>query len=120
MGIRVDILETAQWRAGEDKTHRITVVDGDGDPVDISAFTLFYDLKHNEKDRIAAAIVTVTPTTDSDPDSGGTNDRALCVIADTDTDDLDGWYWYVLRRTDAGSEGMLAEGRVPIFAVGMN
>ena len=117
MGKRVDILESKHWKAGEDKTHRITVVDDQGASVDMGAFTLAYDLKHDIKDRIAAAIVTVVPTTDSV--GSGTNNRALCALADTDTDGLDGWYWYVLRRTDNGSEGMLAFGKVPIFDVGM-
>ena len=120
MGKRVDIPNSDEWRSGEDKIHRITVVDGAGASVNMGGWSLLYELKTNLTDLAAAALATYTAGSGiAVENNNGTDDRAVTTIPDTDTDTIDGKVWYTLTRTDDGDEGMLAYGLVDIRPMGL-
>ena len=78
---------------GDDEDFDFTFVDGNGDPIDITGWTLFLTIKtaiDNETDD-SGAVVTKTVTTHTNPTQGETT----VSILDTDTNELNaGDYYY--------------------------
>lgn len=94
--------------AGDDRTFRWTVFDSDDPatqtPVDITGYTIDFELKLNESDTVAL-IAKVGVLTDP------TNGIVDVVLSDTETETLaEATYVYALRRSNAGLERLLAFG----------
>ena len=111
MAIEANVTASDQVFIGEDKSLTVTVYQADGKTLqDITGWTLSWMLKAALTDLDAQALITKTTSsgiTLVTPTSG------VCVVtlADTDTDGLDpGTYVHELKRTTAGSEGVLAYG----------
>jgi hypothetical protein len=93
--------------------------------VNISGWTISYQIKRHESDADAAALLVKTTTLggiaiagtfNTDPDVN--SQRATVTIADTDTDAIaPGLAFYELKRTDAGFETRLAFGDVDLIQV---
>lgn len=121
MAKRTNITASFFWFAGEDKVIRIPIVDEDDSALNVSSFALTFELKLMLDTVIGSALISKTTgagdiTFDSD---AGTNDRVLIAIDDDDTEGLTGTYSGVLRRTDAGSEGVLWIGSCVIQSIGL-
>ena len=121
MAKRTDITAAEMWYAGEDKVIRIPIVDENNAALNVSSFTLTFELKDAIDTAIASAKISkTTGAGEITFDNGaGTNDRVLIAINDDDTEGLNGKFQGVLRRTDAGSEGVLWVGSVIIQSVGL-
>jgi len=106
------IEEADGFFVGEDKSIVITVYQSDKKtPQDITSWALSWMLKSQLSDVDGSALLTKTTVSGialTTPGSG------ICTItvADTDTDALTpGRLYHELKRTDAGSETVLAHGR---------
>ncbi len=106
MGIEANILESVNWFIGEDKTINIDVNQSDGTTAQaMTGWTLAWELKATAN---GAVEITKTP---SIGDGDGTDDRAAIAILGADTEALrPGTYYHQLRRSDTGSEVVLAFG----------
>ncbi len=110
---------------GEDKQIRFPVYDDDADPVvplDVSGFSMIWVLRKSDTASDPALLskttgsgITITGTFNADPLIN--TQRVVVALADTDTAGNDGSvlippkkYRYSLKRTDAGSETILAFG----------
>jgi hypothetical protein len=105
-----------EWFIGADHQFEFgPMLDGDGAPVNIAAWTMSWMLKRKLSDLDAAALLTKVPTiTGSYSATVASNtQRAVVTIADTDTDAFVARdnYQHELKRTDAGSEQVLAYGK---------
>lgn len=106
------IAESQHWFIGEDRTFVYAVTDSAGAAQNMTGWSLTWELL----DRRGGTVVLTKSTSGSGITLGngaGTNDYATVTIADTDTEALTGGpgtYHTVLRRTDAGSEVVLAFG----------
>ena len=110
--IQADITLEERLFIGEDRTINIDVNEADGHtPQTMTGFALTWELKDS-----ITGTVRVTKTVGSGITIGngdGTDDRAAIALADTDTEGLTaGTLFHHLRRTDAGSELVLAFGNV--------
>ncbi len=104
MSRRSDIKTTDYWFKGEDKVFQFTIQDSAGAAVDITGWTLSW--------AIATARGTAPALTVAGAITDAANGVCTVTIADTDTDGLTAQtYEYDLKRTDAGSEAILAHGR---------
>lgn len=104
-----------EWFIGTDHQFEFgPVVDGDGVAIDVSTWTLSWMMKRRLNDPDLSAILTKTPTVTGthNPDPALSTQRVVVSIADTDTDPLVARvdYRHELKRTDAGSEAVLAYG----------
>lgn len=111
------ITDAHGWHIGEDRRLVIHVKNSAGVPVDVSGFALSWMLKRYVTDLDAAALltkttaggsppVTIAGTYNADPDVN--EQRVYVAIADIDTDGMRPFvYKHELKRTDAGSEGLL-------------
>lgn len=119
--VRSDIGKNDRWIIGEDKPHQMDVVNGSGTPVDVSSYSLSYELKASKS--ATTALLTVTESGMTISDGVGTNDRITFTVADTDLEGVtgiaQGWYWQQLRRTDPGNEGVMLEGQVYLHDRGL-
>lgn len=95
---------------GEDKVFQYTIYQSDGvTPQDITGWTLSWTLAASSS---GAALITVAGVITNA--AGGV---LTVTVPDTPsgTDALsDGMYWHELKRTDAGSETVLAWGTIPV------
>ena len=114
MSKRVDIPATELWHPGEDKSHVIAVTDENGAAQVMTGWAMKYSLRRT----IFAD--TLSPFTDKTVGSGivlsnglGTNSIATITINASDTSGMTGNVFYVLERTDSGSEGFFGEGIIP-------
>ncbi len=108
MSVESDIHAADAWFIGEDKILRFAVVDANAAAVNITGWELGWVLRESaaDSDSLASKSVGAGITITDGP--GG-----ICEVAitDADTDNLDpGTYVYALRRTDEGSEQVLAYG----------
>lgn len=113
MATQTDIAASEHWFLGEDKTLQFTVVDSVGAAQNITGWALEWVLRRGEGLTALLTKTTGAGITLTTPASG------ICTvtIADTDTDDFEpGGYWHTLRRTDAGTETVLAFGNVVLNA----
>jgi hypothetical protein len=103
MARRQNIGQSEDWFIGEDKTLPFEVYDGsaaDGDRVVLTRTT-------------GGSTITITGSFNADPDTN--TQRVNVLVEDTDTDNMQpGRYYYVLRRTDAGNETVLAYGDIDL------
>ena len=113
MGIRSDIVRTAYWLAGEDKTITFEVTEADGvTRQDMNGWGLEFALTVNEDSsdvlvtKVSGAGIFVWSSV-----GDSVFDRATVTVASADTSDLTpGSYWYVFSRTDFGNRDALALG----------
>lgn len=116
MSITQNITADDRFFAGEDKSLRYFVVDSAGAAQDMTGWALEWVLRRSA----AHPTATLTKTTGAAQiviDNGnGTSDMATVSITDDDTLNLvAGQYVYALRRTDAGSEQVLAFGTLELL-----
>ncbi len=78
---------------GDTTIRTITFTDGDGDPIDITGWTVFFTVKSCIDDTDSAAVLKKTITIHSNPTAGIT---MLNISAD-DVNELDGSYWYDIQ-----------------------
>lgn len=118
MPIETAITASDHWIRGTDQDFAVTAVESDGtSPLTMTGWTLAFEILDDESSPVI--LVTSTPVLSS---SGtGTNNVATASIADTDSEGLigDTTYWWRLRRTDAGSERVLAFGTAYLRASGL-
>ena len=85
-------------------------------PVNMAGYTLTFELTERRSPQVlitktVGSGIAIGNSPAAPAGNGGTNARATVTIDDTDTDDLrPGTYSYVLRRTNAGLEKVLAYG----------
>lgn len=105
------VTEAQHWFIGEDRSLRYDVTSDGTTPQTMTGWALTWELLDRR-----GGTVLITKTTVSGITIGtgsGTDDRATVAVSDTDTEALTGGagtYHTVLRRTDAGSEVVLAFG----------
>lgn len=101
---------------GEDETLQFTITDASDVPVNVTGFAMEWTLRLKDatttaslQKTTAAGGITITGTYNA---SAALNtQRVNVIIADTDTDLLAARsYRYALKRTDSGSESVLAFG----------
>lgn len=112
-----DITAADKWYAGEDKTLRFTIYTDDTEATceDVSGFTLSWKLTTKPG---ATALLTKTGTVSGtfNATPASNTQRVTVSIADTDTDALTATtYYHELKRTDAGNEAVLAQGRATLL-----
>jgi hypothetical protein len=122
MARRQDIGQSADWFIGEDKTLPFEVYDGGAEStiINVTGWAIEFKMRLPiEGDRIAltrttgASTITITGTFNATPSVN--TQRVNVLVEDTDTDHLHpGRYYYVLRRTDAGNETVLAYGDIDL------
>ncbi len=100
------------WFIGEDKTMQFAVSDSNGDPQNMTGWALEWVIRRAPESSSTLITTKTTGAGDITLSNGlGTNDYALVTIADADTVGLaPATYHYTLRRTDDGSEQVLAYG----------
>jgi hypothetical protein len=110
--IPFDIDDRDDFFIGEDKVLPITIYQANKKSLqNITAWTLSWMLKSSLDDADNLALLTKT-TTSGITMTAPTSGVCTVTIADTDTDALQpGKYWHELKRTDAGSEVVLCQGR---------
>ena len=81
---------------GDTITLPISFVDGDGNAIDISGWTLFFTLKNAIDDTDDSAVLKVDVSGHVDAINGLTK----IVLPDSDTDDLAGEYYYDIQYKD--------------------
>lgn len=96
---------------GEDKILRLHVKDSDGVPVDIAGWAVLFNVR--ESDRASTDVLSkaapISGTYNADPDVN--TQRAIVTLTDTETAALSAKrYRYSFKRTDDGSETILAFG----------
>lgn len=115
MAIEQNVTADDHWFAGEDKQFQFNVVDSAGNTQVMTGWTLEWVLRRTA----ASATATLTKTTSNGiaiSNGAGTNDRATVTLTDDDTVNLvTGQYEYALRRTDAGTEQVLAYGTAQLL-----
>jgi hypothetical protein len=118
--------ETAtSYRLGTDHSFPFHIKnEGETVSIDITGYALSFMVKVHPSDPDLSALLTKTTVSgiviagvfNATPASN--LQLATVTIADTDTDALNpGLYTYELKRTDAGSETVLAYGRIEFIAV---
>lgn len=113
MSKTVNVTITDGWFLGEDKDLVIDVVDVNGDPQNMTGWTLDWVLR-----RATGSADTVLQASDAEvtitiSNGDGTNDRATIAVARAGTSGLaPGTYAHALRRTDTNSDTVLAAGTV--------
>lgn len=108
----------AELFLGTDYEYPFTILNAAEDTaINISGWTLSWMVKRKKSDADANKLlekttgsgITISGTFNADPDVN--TQKATVSVADTDTDTLPaGLVYYELKRTDAGSETVLAYG----------
>lgn len=127
MSIQADISAAARWHLGEDKKLLVTVY-SDADQqtcVDVSAFTLSWKLSETMG---GTALITKTSSSGIVVSGAFNADPLLNTqVVEISVDDVDTQpdtgpalaartYHHELKRTDAGVEAILCQGRVTLLA----
>lgn len=106
-----------KFYVGEDKTLRFTIYTDDTETTcqDVTGFTISWKLASRPG---ATALLTksgvVSGTFNASPSVN--TQRVTVSVADTDTDGLTATtYYHELKRTDAGNEAVLAQGRLQLL-----
>ena len=109
------IAESHHWMIGEDRTIRIDVLQSDDvTPQAMTGWALTWELLDKRGGTVLLSKTTAAGgITIGNGDA--TDDRATIPVADTDLEAVaslavPGTFFHVLRRTDAGSEAVLAFG----------
>jgi ribonucleotide monophosphatase NagD (HAD superfamily) len=109
MPVQTAINATDYWIRGTDQDFAVLVTQSDGTtPQAMTGWTLAFEVLDAEDSPVV--LITNTPTLTS---SGtGTDNLATASITDADSEAIKSGYtyWWRLRRTDAGSERVLALG----------
>ena len=114
MSVRTNITQTDNYILGEDKQLQFLVVDSAGSAQTMTGWALEFIVR-SDPDSASTAISKTTASGIAISNGNGTDDRATVTIADDDTVALrPGLYYYAIRRTDAGSEQVLAFGTVEL------
>lgn len=117
MATEANVTASDRFFVGEDKVLNFTVYQSDGvTPQDVATWALQWVLRKTEKstsaliDKTTGAGVTITGVYNVSPALN--TQKVVVAIADTDTDALNPnvTYRHALKRTDAGSETVLAFG----------
>ena len=99
------------WFAGEDKTFVFDIVDANGAAQVMTGWAIEWVLRRSAASSTATLTKNTSGGTVALSNGSGTNDRATVTVTDDDTLNLvTGTYEYAMRRTDAGSEQVLAYG----------
>jgi hypothetical protein len=115
--IERDIVESDQWFTGEDKNFNFTIYQADGETAqNITSWTLSWMLKKDRRQADSAAKLTKTTENGGIEISSEVDGRCTVVIEDTDTDTEvpAGVYWHELKRTNAGNETIITQGKATI------
>jgi hypothetical protein len=122
MARRQDIGQSEDWFIGEDKTLPFEVYDGAAEStiIDVTGWAMEFRMRLQiEGDRVVltrttgGSTITITGSFNANPTTN--TQRVNVLVEDTDTDNLQpGRYYYVLRRTDAGNETVLAYGDIAL------
>lgn len=96
---------------GEDKTLRMQVLDEDGDPVTISGWAISMVIRRTD-DPSDTAVLTKTATI--------SGNLAVVTLTDTEMAITAGYYRHSWKRTDDGSETVLAYGPFIVEAATQN
>lgn len=116
MSIEQNITADDHYMAGEDKSLRYFVVDSAGATKDMTGWALEWVLRRSAASSTATLTKTTGAATIVIDNGNGTGDMATVTITDDDTLNLvTGTYVYALRRTDAGSEQVLAFGTLELL-----
>lgn len=108
MAVRSNITEADHLFRGEDRALQILVVDEAGVPLNVSGYTLEWNLARNVED---APLVSITSGI-AVSDGNGTGDLVTVTVGADDTIGLlPGWYRHALWRTDLGSTYVLTFGK---------
>lgn len=116
MSIEVNITADDHWIAGEDKSFRFFCVDSAGAAQDMTGWALEWVVRRSANSPTATFTKTTGATTIAISNGIGTSDLATVTVTDDDTVSLvTGQYVHALRRTDAGSEVVLAFGTAELL-----
>ena len=111
MSVQANITASDGYFLGEDKSIRFFVVDSAGAAQDMTGWALEFVVRRTAAATTAILSKTTGAATVVISNGNGTSDLATVAITDDDTVDLvAGTYEYALRRTDSGSEQVLAYG----------
>lgn len=117
--VEARIAESEHWFIGEDRTLVFDVTSDGTTPQTMTGWALTWEMLERRGGNSVLISKTTGAAQITISNGAGTNDRATVAITDVDTEGdgtdndppLDpGTYFYVLRRTDAGSESVLAFG----------
>lgn len=101
---------------GKDASFNFTVLDDDGDPVDISTYALRWILVRYPVVEAAASWLVSKTTVSGITITDGPAGECTVTVDDDNTTTLQGSnsprYWHQLERTDAGLEDLLSCGPV--------
>jgi hypothetical protein len=125
MALKVEIKPTANWFTNERKQLIFEVKTEAGVPVDVSAWSMTWTLKAKATATEAKLTKTTANAAEIDVDQNDGGVSALVVVniyaGDTAIGLLRGGveYYHELKRTDPGSEGVLAFGPVTLNSSGI-
>lgn len=114
------ITASEEWFTGADKVLQYTVVDSAGVAVNITGWSLRWVMVRKQAASAAASGHLVSKETGGAGIAITNGASGICqvTITDADTDGMEGGetplYQYELRRTDPGSEDVLAYGNVTL------
>ena len=115
MSVRTNISATDHYIIGEDKQVQFLVVASTGAAQTMTGWALEFIVRP-DPDSTTSTISKTTASGIALSNGNGTNDRATVTITDDDTVNLrPGLYYYALRRTDSGSEQVLAFGTLELI-----
>lgn len=98
-----------KWFVNEDKILEFTVVDADEVAIDISTYTLSWELK--EEENSSDNLISKTTGSGISLVTDGSDGKCQVAIDAADTASLvAGKYWHELRRTGTGTGGVLSFG----------
>ena len=116
MSLEQNITADDHYFAGEDKTLVFDIVDVNGAAQTMTGWALEWVVRRSASSTTATLTKTTGAGTVALSNGSGTDDRATVTITDDDTLNLvTGTYVYALRRTDAGSEQVLAFGTLELL-----
>ena len=98
-------------KRGDSWSRTLYFQDGDGNPIDITGWTVFFTAKAKADDLDAAAIISKTITVFTDPTGG----EAGISLSSTDTNqDIGSFLWDIQVKTNLGQIITVAEGILTI------
>ena len=113
MALKASIPPSETWFIGEDKTITFEVDQSDGSTAQVmTGWGLTWELLDSAQTPVVNAKISKTVGSGIAIGNGdGTDSKATVTIADDDTENLEAKiYYHQIRRTDAGSEQILAFG----------
>lgn len=95
---------------GEDKTIRVEVLGASEIPENIAAFAMTFLVRPSDSSGTTTLTKSVTVTGTYNANRNTNTQRAVVTLTDTDMSITAGTYRYSLKRTDDGSETIIAWG----------